>query len=269
MFKSLYTKRLTFILFSLLTLIIFIVHLLAFIPTINIGQYIGEENWVYVPILLSDIVLSLVFLVGSRLILQTRFKFSLAHVPDLIFLGWPALLVVVYNIFFITDTSLFTYSIGTGFSALSLSFISSLFIGLFEELLFRGGFFNLFLVLFKKQKKVVLWSAISSSLLFSSVHLTNLTWQGEWDTINQVFSAFSIGLFLSLVYYRTKSLLIPILLHTLINTTDIFFKLTIDQRIGVMTGFDWSTYFFSAVFLFVSYYLLMNTNLDNQKSLLY
>ncbi|PEJ56545.1 hypothetical protein CN692_17040 [Bacillus sp. AFS002410] len=86
----------------------------------------------------------------------------------------------------------------------------SIFAPIWEELYFRG-------ILFQKltQKFPLIFSAILSSVIFSLVH-TN-------TTIAHHITIFIIGIFLALLYKRTGSLAVPILLHSLINIVSIFY----------------------------------------------
>ncbi|HMP14950.1 MAG TPA: CPBP family intramembrane metalloprotease [Saprospiraceae bacterium] len=97
--------------------------------------------------------------------------------------------------------------------------IKTLSVGIVEELLFRGTIFPLFIQSFEKSKRTLLISAILSSLLFGLIHYVNLFSQPEnfIGITSQVFFATSIGVFFCGLMVRTGSILIPIVIHALIN----------------------------------------------------
>ncbi|MBC5636782.1 CPBP family intramembrane metalloprotease [Ornithinibacillus sp. BX22] len=85
--------------------------------------------------------------------------------------------------------------------------ISFTFVPIFEELLFRGYLLN------KWRDKIGLGKAIiMSSLLFACVHFDIMLFLGY----------FASGIFYSLVYLRTKRLIVPIILHSLTNLVSSF-----------------------------------------------
>ena len=76
-----------------------------------------------------------------------------------------------------------------------------LFVGIGEELLFRG--------LLQRDLMKALgwkWGIILASLMFAVMHLT-------WRSIPELVFVFFVGLVLGCLYYKTKSLVAPIVLH--------------------------------------------------------
>ena len=75
------------------------------------------------------------------------------------------------------------------------------FVGLAEELLFRG-------ILQQDLTKVLgwKWAIILASFLFAVMHLT-------WRSIPELFFVFFSSLLLGYLYYKTKSLVAPIVMH--------------------------------------------------------
>jgi len=81
------------------------------------------------------------------------------------------------------------------------------FVGLGEELLFRA--------LVQKDLTKALgwkWGLVLASLMFAVMHLT-------WRSIPELIFVFFAGLILGYVYYRTKSLVAPIVIHGIGNVT--------------------------------------------------
>ncbi|MDR2201270.1 MAG: CPBP family intramembrane metalloprotease [Clostridiales bacterium] len=89
-------------------------------------------------------------------------------------------------------------------------------IGFFEEVFFRGLVFALSLKLFNAAKSGVFKAILTSSLIFGLVHLVNLFGgAGGGAVALQVGYASLTGAVCALLLYRTRSLLWPVLFHTL------------------------------------------------------
>lgn len=88
-------------------------------------------------------------------------------------------------------------------------------VGFTEEFLFRGIIFPKLTTAFSS----VYLGAIASSFLFGIGHYINLI--GNSEAINtvtsQVIYAFCIGIFMCGLFYKTKNLLVPALIHTILN----------------------------------------------------
>lgn len=87
--------------------------------------------------------------------------------------------------------------------------------GVCEELLFRGILFNIFLLVFRKNKYNIIYTVVISSVLFGLYHLMNLAHQPLISTIGQVMGATLLGLILSYLHLWTNSLVWCIILHFL------------------------------------------------------
>ena len=91
-----------------------------------------------------------------------------------------------------------------------------------EEYLFRGvmlgGLIRAFYVAHHRHAKYQLLFCVGlSSLVFSLAHLSNLPAQGVVITIAQVIQTFGMGAVFATLYIRYESLLMPILIHFLID----------------------------------------------------
>lgn len=84
-----------------------------------------------------------------------------------------------------------------------------------EEFMFRGILFNIFLLIFRKNKFNIFWTAMTSSALFSLVHLINLIHQPLISTIGQVIGTFLLGLIFSYLHIWTNGLTWCIIFHFL------------------------------------------------------
>jgi membrane protease YdiL (CAAX protease family) len=93
----------------------------------------------------------------------------------------------------------------------------SLFIGFFEETLFRGWIFQWFLEKWQNTKNHgVIWASFVSSVLFGLAHLMNMDWQ-NFSNVSQVASQVIYATFIGFgfcgVMLRTGSIIPLILIH--------------------------------------------------------
>lgn len=94
--------------------------------------------------------------------------------------------------------------------------IYCLFIGIVEEFLCRGWLLNEFLERYSDTKKGTILSIIFSSFIFGVIHFINIgETQGVFETLVQVMNAASSGIFLALVYYKTKNIWVVVFSHAL------------------------------------------------------
>lgn len=126
-----------------------------------------------------------------------------------------------YGLFYIVVAVLFTLLFGVlqgGFSnvftIINLA-LGCFFVGVAEEFLCRGWLLNEFLERFGDSKKGIWYSIIISGFIFGLIHLSNIYGAGQDvpTTIMQVISAAATGIFLGLIYYKTKNIWSVIILH--------------------------------------------------------
>ncbi len=98
-----------------------------------------------------------------------------------------------------------------------LYIISMLLVGFLEEIIFRALLFNALL------ENGVKSAFIISSLTFGIGHIVNLLNGAELlPTVLQIVSAFAIGFLFTLIYYKSKSLVICIITHGVFNSLSVF-----------------------------------------------
>lgn len=100
-------------------------------------------------------------------------------------------------------------------SSVLLNLVIAVLVALFEEFLFRGLLFHLFLKAARAKGNQLIMAAVASSALFSLTHLANLTHQSLNVTVLQLIFTFVFGLLLCGVYYKSGSLIWPLVLHAL------------------------------------------------------
>ncbi len=90
--------------------------------------------------------------------------------------------------------------------------------GIFEEIMFRGLLFSLIGDMTKKRKYGEVEAILLTSVLFGLTHLMNLfVGANPGATFLQVGYSFLIGCMCNVVLVCSKSMLLPIILHTLFN----------------------------------------------------
>lgn len=91
-----------------------------------------------------------------------------------------------------------------------------LFIGIVEEFLCRGWLLNEFLERYSNNRREILLSIFFSSVIFGVVHFINIgETQGFVETLVQVMNATAGGMFLALVYYKTKNIWVVVATHAI------------------------------------------------------
>ena len=146
----------------------------------------------------------------------------------------PLLLLVMLNLLFGMSSSL-------SFIESVFYIISMLFVGLVEELIFRGFVFK---AMEKDNLKVAI---IVSSVTFGFGHIINL-FIGGFDNvlsnICQVCYATAVGFLFVIIFIKSKSLWPCILTHSLVNATSLF----IDEKIY----YGWVEVVVSIIIIFIA-----------------
>ncbi len=92
--------------------------------------------------------------------------------------------------------------------------LECLFIGLFEELTFRGVLLPMLLEKRRSSRREIFWVTVISSAAFGLIHLINLLeGAGAFETVLQVGYSFLIGGMCTIVLLKTGNLLLCVLLH--------------------------------------------------------
>ena len=97
-----------------------------------------------------------------------------------------------------------------------------LFVGLNEELSFRGLILGALLNKNHNNYKDIIHALLWSSLLFSLVHLVNIPYIQPKALFVQLIAAFSAGLCLGAIYIRCKSIWPSVIIHSLIDWFSLF-----------------------------------------------
>lgn len=143
--------------------------------------------------------------------------------------------------------------------------IEQIFIGVYEEFLFRGLVQNILLEKFSRYgHKGAVWAILSTSILFGAVHMLNLfdTPEIVRITIFQSVGAAFMGFFLGALYYRCRNIWVVVFYHAFIDTAGIFPTIfhTIPETTGAVTDCTfaemWLNIAANSVFLFVGLFLL-------------
>ena len=166
---------------------------------------------------LAMLIALLVFTAGIAVFVKANHleeKYGLA--------GWPK--NTKRYLFFIPMWVLATGNIWDGFSpsyqgvALVFALISMILVGCVEEMIFRGFLFKAML---SEDKTIV--AITVSALTFGIGHIVNLfTGQAGFETVMQIIFAISWGFILTMVCYKSGSIIPCIIAHSMIDALSLF-----------------------------------------------
>lgn len=136
--------------------------------------------------------------------------------------GWPK--DMKKYLFFIPMWILATGNIWDGFSpsyqgaSLVIAALSMILVGFVEEMIFRGFLFRAML---GEDKKIV--AIIISAVTFGIGHIVNLfTGQASFETVMQIIFAIGWGFILTMVCYKSGSIIPCIIAHSMIDALPLF-----------------------------------------------
>jgi membrane protease YdiL (CAAX protease family) len=129
----------------------------------------------------------------------------------------PMSLLALINLISI-DSSLIVFDIEKLTRLIFVNFTT----GFFEELLLRGFCFYLLFKAWEHKPNGLFKAAIAQAVIFGLAHLINLTIASPLDVISQVIYATLFGIGFAGLIAFTRSLWLPIWIHTLINTASGF-----------------------------------------------
>ena len=90
-------------------------------------------------------------------------------------------------------------------------------VAIIEELYVRGLLLNLIEKIFSKSKNKMVISVVLSSAIFGLGHIFGTLGQPLFVIVSKVVWTIGMGIFLGMVYKKTKNLWLPVLFHFLIN----------------------------------------------------
>jgi membrane protease YdiL (CAAX protease family) len=151
-------------------------------------------------------LLYLLLIIKTGIIKQISTRIRVKHLV----ISWMFYIYIIFNI----ETGNLTRD---QFGLVLLMVISCVFVGLFEEILFRGTILPILLSKWGNSRKQIYGCVILSSSLFGVFHLTNLLNDVPPITVFvQVFYATVIGIAFAAIYLRTNNnLLWCVILHAL------------------------------------------------------
>lgn len=154
-----------------------------------------------------EIVLAVVALQLWFLLLRKEVPLRLEPLAGRTF--WMTLPIVFITLAIIITTLVSSDTLD--YTLFAYFFATALFVGIAEEIIFRGVGFGSLLALGMSPKKAIFLSA----LIFSMFHLTNLLSGLGISIIVQLINTFMLGVVLAFIYWETKSILYVVLIHFL------------------------------------------------------
>ncbi len=109
--------------------------------------------------------------------------------------------------------NLFPFDLSIGITTLSV-FVTMFFVGLMEELIFRGCVYKICGEKWGDQKAVIL-----SSVLFGFMHIINVLNDNILMVVLQMAYATCIGIVFAILMYKKQGIILSILAHAIINIT--------------------------------------------------
>lgn len=102
--------------------------------------------------------------------------------------------------------------------------------GISEEFAFRGLFLGLLNNVFKRKSKIftaeISWGTVVTSLLFGLVHVMGFDSESNfYFNVQNLFMPLMVGFILAWLREKTGSLLIPVILHNMINELCVMIKM--------------------------------------------
>lgn len=107
--------------------------------------------------------------------------------------------------------NLFPFDLSIGITTLSV-FLTMLFVGLMEELIFRGCIYKIC-----AEKWGALKAVVFSSVLFGFIHIINILQDDMVMVVLQIIYATCIGVVYAMVMYKEQGIILCILAHAIIN----------------------------------------------------
>ena len=150
--------------------------------------------------------------------------------------------------------NIFGHEIKSGFANILPAVLGAFAVAICEELIYRGVIFNKVQELLSGRKNVFLVSALLSSCVFGLTHFENLIEQSLIGTVMQVYFTFAMGLCFCGIYLFSGTLLIPILLHGIVDTGSF---LLLVNRDAAAVSFDWMKMGLSTLILIIGLVLLI------------
>ena len=185
---------------------------------IYLSEFIPFQNALMISIFILQMgCFGILLYLSKKLEISDTFNLTLRKPVKSLLLLIPFILLIIINIIDGMNFDLISNS-PLVFILYSFAFLST---GFFEEILFRGIAFNLINKKFGSAKKGFYFSVLISNFIFGAAHIVHLL-DGSVpliNFINQMFYAFVIGIVFSALYLRCNTLLIPILIHGLLDIT--------------------------------------------------
>lgn len=178
---------------------------------------IPEAYQLHSYIILVVILSAIIILLMKKLNIFDIADFKFKNIGKGFLLGWLAFLLMI--IACISNYSMITEEnfIKPNPLTLIVTILAPFGTGLYEEVLCRGLLLKLLLDKMGKTKKGIVNACVISSVIFGVWHFANIPLAGIMATTSQVLYATAMGLFLAAIYMRTKTLIVPMLLHAFIN----------------------------------------------------
>lgn len=177
----------------------------------SISESIGVIKIITVPAFIVLAILMLIFIIKNKL--QDYYGLEKVDGSFKNYLYFIPLIIV-------STSNLWNGVTNTNYTALEtvLYIVSMLFVGLLEEIIFRGFLFKAI----KKRRSLNL-AIVISSITFGIGHIINLLGGADFvPTLLQIIYAIAFGYLFTIIFIKSKSLIPCIISHGIINSLSLF-----------------------------------------------
>ena len=184
-----------------LTVILFIVYL---------GQNILRNVFVNM-LVINELIVTLItvmFFGVSAILLVRKDNYFKVRCTSKMCITYIAIVTLILSII-----NLFPFNLSIGITTISV-FVTMFFVGLMEELIFRGCVYKICTEKCGEQKAVIL-----SSVLFGFIHVINVLNDDILMVVLQMVYATCIGIIFAMVIYKKHGIILSILAHAIIDIT--------------------------------------------------
>ncbi|KRM93210.1 hypothetical protein FC56_GL000875 [Lentilactobacillus senioris DSM 24302 = JCM 17472] len=179
---------------------------IIFIGTVVIISPLFPKNWGVI----GDLIAQEIVVVTLTLIINHLWVQQPLHIKSDVS-GKSIIAVSIIPLIFILEAILITFK-NNNIINFKSAIIVGICAGITEELIFRGILLPGSLTHFNGHRGI--WYAVLiSSVAFGMAHMVNLADQPLEATLLQGSNAFAVGLVLAALYLRTRSLILPMILH--------------------------------------------------------
>lgn len=238
-------KKISFIIVSVIAVVLIVT--LQFIPLSIFNDKIFDG---YIKSIIAYIICIPYCVLATK-----KMGYKVLKLPINIYCFFISMLIAINNFPFFPFFKENTYVVIKDSSKTIVFIINCMFTAIFEELLFRGVIFNIFMEKAKTNKDIIK-AILFSSIIFGLAHLFNLIPGADIGAVLlQVCYTTLIGALCSFILFKTHNIVFSIILHSVYNICGLILS---TQGIGNGIVFDIETIILTTILgFFVGIFVLI------------